>query len=281
MKIKLVTIVALCISAITLNAKPLTSTSTGLLTTTSSPTPVVPAARSITGFEVSEGFATGFLGTQAGWSNFGTSATTIESSNPALGVQHLRIANDPGVAAGTLTGGFSPNIGPQPNTEITSVSVDILISAGGGADYDVIGQAPSLGLLTWRINFNWLGNIFILDDVGAGLAFIDTTVAWPVNTYFNLQVISNPILNSIDYYIDGSLFYSGAAGVYAADTVEQVVILSDNFQFGEVGDFDNLNINTTYVAPAVPVPTLSTLALLLMMLTMFGILYRNQTKENN
>ena len=83
----------------------------------------------------------------------GTGPRLRPQDNPAGGLQHLRIGNDPLVGAGTFTGAFSPNLGALP-VGPSSVSMDIAISNTGGADYDVIPQAPSQGFLTARVKFS-------------------------------------------------------------------------------------------------------------------------------
>ena len=236
------------------------------------------------GFEAGEGFTPGFLGGQVGWTVFAASAVepTIDTVNPAGGSQHMQLGQDPANGPGTLLGGFSPDLGPQDVTMRSSVSVDISIGATGGADYDIVPQAPSQMFLTARVNFNFMGNIFILDDVGAGLVFIDTGVAWPVATYFNLRIEIDPVNNTIDYYVDNVLIYSSVAGVYAGTQVEQVVILSDNFNAGESADFDNLVIDTAVVdaPPIVEIPTLGQFGLGLMLVSLLGAgLYRIRRRQ--
>lgn len=231
-------------------------------------------------FEAGEGFSPGLLDGQVGWTVFAASSVqpVIDTSDPSSGAQHVQIANDPNNGGGTLVGGFSPDLGAQPAGVENRVSVDVKITAGGGADYQVIGQAPSLGFLTWRVNLDWLGNIEVLDDTGGGLAFEDTGVPWPVNTYFNLQVITNPGGSpGIEYYLDGALIYSQVM-MLSADNVEQVIVLSDNWQSSEVGNFDNLMIDTDYVEPAVPalpVPGLGTFGIILLSL---GLLWTVRRK---
>ncbi len=198
---------------------------------------------SVTGFEPAEGFAPGYVNLQAGWTTFSASDAEghIDTANPAAGVQHLRISDDPAAPDGSLTGGFSPDQGLLPAGQY-SVSVDVAIGASGGADYDVIPQAPSQEFLSARVKFSWLGDILVLDDIGAGLEFVDTDVDWVEGAYTNLAIDLDADANTIDYYYGGSLIYSSVAGVYAGTSIEQVVLASDNYQFGEHGDFDNLVI---------------------------------------
>jgi hypothetical protein len=119
------------------------------------------------------------------------------------------------------------------------------LSAIGGADYDVVAQAPSQGFLTARVKFNFQGAIYVLDDTGSGLVFIDTGTTWTADagTYKELRIEIDGLADPIDYYWGGSLFYSSVAGVFAGTSVEQVVFTSDNWQNpGETGDFDDLRV---------------------------------------
>jgi uncharacterized repeat protein (TIGR01451 family) len=113
-----------------------------------------------------------------------------------------------------------------------------------------VPQTPSQGFLAARVKFSFLGDIQILDDTGGGLAFEDSGVDWPVNQVFNLAIALDPVANTIDYFIDGVQIYSSVAGVFAGTNFEQVVVLSDNFQTTDVGDFDNLIIDTDFQAEA-------------------------------
>lgn len=188
-------------------------------------------------------FVPGFVGGQQGWTTFAASTVqpVISTANPAAGSQELRLDNDPAVAAGTYVGGFSPVQGPLGAGQYV-VSVDVAISATGGANYIVVPQAPSQSFLTARVEFDWLGDIYVLDDVGSGLALIDTGFAWTPGSYKNLTIDIDSIANTIDYYYDGGLFYSSVAGVFAGTSVEQVVLFCDNYQYGETGDMDNLSV---------------------------------------
>lgn len=194
-----------------------------------------------TGFEPAA-FAPGNIGGQAGWTVYNNNVNqTVSTANPFAGVQHYRNSNEPGFPVATSVGAFSPDLGPQVPAP-QSMSVEINIGATGGADYDVIPQAPSQAFLTARVKFYYLGDIYVLDNPGTGLAFIDTGADWVAGQYKNLTIDLDPIADTIDYYYDGALIYSSVAGVFAGTTFEQVVLVSDNYHFGESGDFDNLVI---------------------------------------
>ena len=194
-------------------------------------------------FEAAEGFAPGFISGQAGWTAFAASLVEghIDTANPFSGTQHLRISQDPAVASGTLLGAFSPVV-TDTVVDASSMMVWIAIGDIGGADYDVAPQAPSQSLLTARVNFSYLGDINVLDDTGSGTTFIDTGTDWVVGTYNLLEIFVDPAANTIDYYYGGSLIYSSVGGVFAGTVIEQVVLLSDNWNAGESCDIDELFI---------------------------------------
>lgn len=196
------------------------------------------------GFEPGEGFVPGFIGGQVGWSGFAASTAEghIDTVNPRNGTQHLRISLDPAVASGNLLGAFSPVV-PDLVVDASSVLVYVAIGATGGADYDVVPQTPTQGFLTARVKFSWQGDILVLDDTGSGLGFVDTGTDYTPGPYVPLQIDIDPVGNTIDYFYNGVLIYSSVAGVFAGTIVEQVVLLSDNFNLSESGDFDDLSID--------------------------------------
>ncbi|MDP6380637.1 MAG: hypothetical protein QF662_04755, partial [Phycisphaerae bacterium] len=142
-----------------------------------------------TGFEPAEGFSTGFIGFQGGWSYYAGNTTqpVISGANPAGGTQHLRLDEHAGLDVGTTVGAFSPDLGPLASGEY-SVSVDVAISGLFGADYRVIAQSPSQGLKTAWLNFSWLGDIKVVDDVGVGSQWVDTGQDWSTGAYRNLTI---------------------------------------------------------------------------------------------
>ncbi|MDX2132899.1 MAG: hypothetical protein SFY69_12685 [Planctomycetota bacterium] len=192
------------------------------------------------GFET---FAPGPISGQNGWTTFAANgaAPVISSANPASGSQHLLLSAGPG-STGSFNGAFSPDFGDFSN-DFSSVSVDVLISNTGDQDAAIIGQAPSQALLTWRALLNFQGNILVLDDVGAGLAFVDTGADWTPGQYFNFRVDTNPAADTINYYYNNSLIYSSVSGVFAATAVEQVILFGDNFfSSSSFTAYDNLTI---------------------------------------
>ncbi|MCA9254796.1 MAG: hypothetical protein KDA33_04130, partial [Phycisphaerales bacterium] len=202
-----------------------------------------------TGFEDTEGFLTGTIDLQNGW---GVSTVggvpgvhaQIATNNPAAGVQNLHVVDDATIAQGTLLFAFSPTIIPTPAVGPSVTTLDCFIPAGANANYRIQAQTPAQGFLTWRVEFDFQGTILTIDDIGAGFQIVDTAVAFPTDTYFELKVEFLPSTGQYTYYIDNVPFYTSVGGLFAGTIVEQVIIGSDNFQIApEGGDFDNLNIN--------------------------------------
>ncbi len=191
-----------------------------------------------TGFEPGEGFLTGFLDEQQGWTVFDASSVQpiISDANPGSGTQHMRIAKDPSLDEGTWVGGFSPYLGEQPAGRYI-VSVDVNISGAEGADYHVLAQAPSQESIATWLRFDWQGNIFVRDNSGI---WSDTNTSWTVGSYTNLTIDLDADADSLDYYYGGHLIHSTSAT--GATSIEQVIFFGDNWNDGDVGDFDNLSI---------------------------------------
>ncbi|MBX3357911.1 MAG: hypothetical protein KF745_05740 [Phycisphaeraceae bacterium] len=203
------------------------------------------------GFETAEGYVVGPLDGQLGWATApaATATQSVTTANPYAGNQNFRMVNNAGNPNGTNQLAFSPVLGVFAGGQ-SETSMQINLSNDGGADYDVVGQAPSQALLTWRVKFSWTdangtgpGTIFILDDLGGGLGFVDTGVAWNTGAYTELRVLTDSVADTITYFYGGAPLYTGVAGIFAGTSVEQVVMLNDNFQLpGETGDFDNVSV---------------------------------------
>ncbi|MGP1345575.1 MAG: PEP-CTERM sorting domain-containing protein [Phycisphaerales bacterium] len=240
---------ALMMVAGTALAKDLPSLSTSYI-----PAPESIGVDTLTASEGFEGFGLGPISGQGGWTTFlaNQNAPVVSNLTPAGGSQHLRITQGPG-SAGGFNGAFSPDYGDFANKK-SIVSVDVRVDTPGGADAIVIAQAPSQGFLTWRVQFRFTGNIFILDDLGAGLALVDTGVPFVQGAYSNLTVVTDAAAGTIDYFYGGNPLYSSNAGVFAATAVEQVILAGDNF-------YNNAEESISYDNFSIAVPTPGALAL--------------------
>ncbi len=194
-----------------------------------------------TNFESSEGFGLGFLDGQADWSTFASNTVdpVISDAHPLSGSRHLRINGDPYLAQGESVGGFSPSLDTRPPGHYT-VDVYVHVSDTGGADYYVVPQAPSQGLVSAYMRFTYLGDIYVADDLGSGLEWVNTGIDWYPGSYVETAIEIDTTYDTINYYYGGYLIYSSA--IIAATSVEEVVLFSDNYHYGDVGDFDWLGI---------------------------------------
>ncbi len=123
-----------------------------------------------TGFEA-PGFAVGPIINQNGFTTFNADANgpIISTANPKSGNQHLRLPDNPlgqrhverRVLAGLLRWDWSANRDPR-----------VLLHSDqrcGGADYDFIAQSVGQSQLVFRLKFEFLGTVVVVDDLdGAG-----------------------------------------------------------------------------------------------------------------
>ena len=193
-----------------------------------------------TGFEPAEGFAPGHIEGQAGWTSFDSSTAEahIDTVNPETGVQHLRIAKDPAIGTPVDTGAFSPNLGVFASVSAT-VSVDVNITALGGAQYEVWTQAPAQDLRTAVVEFRRTGDIWAQETAG----FVDTGANWVPGVYKNLTIVltvTAPGTGTIETFYDGVSIHSTA--IFAGDAVQEVLFIGNNANNLDDGDFDNLEI---------------------------------------
>jgi hypothetical protein len=170
--------------------------------------------------------------------------------NPASGDQHLRISKDSSIGTGIPTGCFSPLITALPGP--SSTSIDMYVSGPGGADYGIAPYSSSDGTWAAFVSLDWLGGIEIHD----GSSFVPTGADWVAGEYKTLRIDIDPGAGIIEYFYDGVLIYTG--GLLGTTTVDQVVLLSDNWHVDDYGDYDNLSFGSTEPPTAVEMADLST-----------------------
>lgn len=198
----------------------------------------------LTGFEVADGFEPGEF-PQGGWSPYGAvpSGASVSDAHPDSGSQHLRIRRVPGAPLASATGAYSPELGAQPPGRFV-LRLRFASNDRAGADYEIIPESGSQGLLSARMVFKGSGDIMVLDDVGAGLTLVDTGANWVAGgKYRTIKIILDSVADTIDYYYNGSLIHSSVSGVFAGTTIEQIAIEGRNFNdSGNWGDFDDLSL---------------------------------------
>lgn len=198
-----------------------------------------------TGFEMPD-FGTGFIGGQSGWSTFDNNQSQphISDLNPFDGTQHLRIGKDDALQNGDPVGAFSPIVAQTPGGN-TLASLMLNISATGGASYEVAAQSVSEDSLTGLVQFFWAdfdgdganGDILVLD----GGDYVDTGYDYVAGEYRQLRIEAFGSDDALDYYYDEELIYSTTLA-QGGTVIEQLVLMSDNFQSGDHADFDNVAI---------------------------------------
>lgn len=259
---------AIVVAACTLTTPTIGAMSVDALTRPSGSPRGVTIDSNFIGFETAEGYTVGDLNAQNGWQVFnnyplGTDVALRADNNG----QAMRLTGTTAAPAGDFVGGFSPTFNPVGPSYV--FTIDTLIDDNGGANYDIVGQAPaSSALLTFRVSFDFLGNIFVLDQTGPGVfEFIDTGVAWVENQWNTLTVSVDADSDTIEYAYAGSVIHSSA--IFAGALVEEVVVFSDNFQFFGGGSFSGGpaagwfdNIDLLVPSPATGATALAAMTLL-------------------
>lgn len=203
-----------------------------------------------TGFEA-PAFSVGPINTQNGFTTFNANASgpIISTANPKSGSQHLRLPDNPALANGTLSGAFSPvfagGTGPQ---IVTRASYFIPTNDVGGADYDFIAQSVGQSQLAFRLKFEFLGTVVVVDDLdgaGSGVAtFEDTGFAFATGQWNNIEVVTDYTTLTHTYKINGTTIYTGNFINQTNTSIDQVIMFSDLFHNPGVvgGDVDDVSV---------------------------------------
>ncbi|MGA2030752.1 MAG: lectin like domain-containing protein [Thermoguttaceae bacterium] len=214
-----------------------------------------------TGFESSEGFTAGFLGTQNGWNTFAGDATqpAVAVGSPFDGSQYLQVGNDAKVAAGGLVGGFSPDFGSQ-SAGTYVVSANLLVNQPtnplkfmGGSNYYVAVLGDSQGDITADICFYHelnQGYVFVLTNVGSQVQWTYTGWTWGPDSPIQVTIAIDATTNQINYYGNGYALFRGA--VWSIPAAEQIVLYDDNLNSadGVTAAYDDLDVSRTLLIPA-------------------------------
>lgn len=195
------------------------------------------------GFEASEGYASGTINNQNGWTGFvnagANAASTVQPSGGNPG-QALRLTKNTLSSQGSLLGGFSPVFA---NPTRRTMQVDVRIDDNGGANYFFAGASvsnPAPGqsnALLFVVNFDYRGTIYVGQNTAGALTYADTGIAWLQNTW---QTVSVELTQSgITYRYNGQSFSSGFfnTNLGASALLEQAILYSDNYQDSGLGSF--------------------------------------------
>ena len=181
-----------------------------------------------TGFEGTEGWILGPL-PQNGWQlGVGDGGFDVVATNKNGSINSLQLHKNAAAAQGNTQLAFSPL---NSDSTRTRVCFDFKMDDAAGANYAVIAQSPSEALLTWRVEFDYGGNIFVLDldNTGTAVTFVDTGIAWATGyAWKQIQVDIDTVGGTIEYRYDNALIYTGA--LFGGTANEQIVLRHDNWQ---------------------------------------------------
>ncbi|WP_179375015.1 T9SS type A sorting domain-containing protein [Winogradskyella wichelsiae] len=195
-------------------------------------------------FESSEGFTLGDVHNQNSWISTGCgedcniSTQLISDEQASDGNYSFKITPDAlfDTQESPIMGGFYDFATPIDYTTAV-VSFDVYITEQGGSDFRfaLSGEdATGAGFFTVLINFGYLGNIAVVNELGE--AFVDAAT-WEVNTWYNIR--AEVAGSSITYYLDDvEVFQSVLVSDYNFTSMRFV---HDNW--GGDAFIDNIRIN--------------------------------------
>lgn len=195
-------------------------------------------------FETSEGYTAGNINTQNGWTTTGSGPGTfvenqvVSSESATTGTNSLKLTQEtafPGQSS-PIVGAFYNYATPVPNTAAV-FSADYFISQQDADSSNFIFGLVNLtaGVFVARFEFDFQGNIFVLDLDGTGqVVRLDTATAWSANTWYNIRMeISG---TTITYFVDNVQIHQGQ--LTSNNAIEQVRFSHDNFEgFAYVDNF--------------------------------------------
>ncbi len=192
-----------------------------------------------TTFSSEEGFTSGFIGGQNGWTTLqnNSSQPVISSEEVNAGDQSLQISAHEGLGGNTNIGVRSPSI--PTGFSYYTLTTDVFIEDLDGAHYDIVLQTPALGSITTRVRFSSEGIIQVTDNTGGGTSFV-STISYEPGEWGTFKQVIDVSASAVYYYYNDELFYTG--NLYAANTVEQIVFLSNNNNNEESAFFDNVSL---------------------------------------
>ncbi len=191
------------------------------------------------GFEASEGYETGFIGGQNGWTALSgnTSQPVVSEEMAESGSRSLKLGNHSSLGGNTNVGARTPII--STGSAYYTMELDIFVEDTGGSDYDIVLQSPTLGQLTTRMRFSSNGNVQVVQRSGNNLNFV-TVGSYSSAQWINVRKEFDTAEGEVRYFVDGDLIHTGAS---LSGTTEQVVVLHNNNNDGESAFVDNVSLS--------------------------------------
>lgn len=200
-------------------------------------------------FEASEGFTLGDINEQNGWTTTTYSETEggptlyidsqlISDELSSDGTQSLKITEDTNFTTSNnpVFGAFNSNF--STTGEQFEVSYDFYGSILDGADFTF--NLYNGNDFTARVNFSYQGVVAVVDlnDAGTGLTYVPTTQTWLAETWYNVKIVFDITDNTVEYYVDETLIYSG---VPLSNSFDTIACTHDNW--GGFAYYDNIIVS--------------------------------------
>ncbi|GGW67950.1 putative secreted protein (Por secretion system target) [Winogradskyella epiphytica] len=196
-------------------------------------------------FEASEGFSLGDINTQNGWETTSTGPGTfvtnqeITDAQATDGTYSFKFGNEPAFPGqeGPVVGGFYDFATPIPHSTFT-VSFDMLATQqdGTGADFrfGLTGTDGTDGYYVLVVDFNYLGNINVLNAAGDAFQIIGT---WTANTWYNVRAEVSE--TNVTFFVND--VEAGQSVLISNYDIESLRVVHDNY--GGDAYVDNIRIN--------------------------------------
>ena len=188
-------LVVLCTSTTQSFARP-RDAHPSLITLRGGSTPAFAGADGLsTGFEQPE-FLPGSIVGQNGWdcSDNAIVSSLVATFKPDTGSQHLRLIDNTGEPNSAISFVLSTQFEAMSQADVSvrySIN-NVTPGPNGGAEYEFVPQSAAQGFVVTRMVLGFTGDIFVLDDVGAGPEFIDTGADWLTGDYHTLGILDRP-----------------------------------------------------------------------------------------
>ncbi|MCF1192433.1 T9SS type A sorting domain-containing protein [Mangrovimonas sp. AS39] len=190
-------------------------------------------------FESEESYILGDINAQNGWTTTGCGdACNIENQvisdeMSSEGTYSLKIDNESAYSGqdSPIVGAFYDYTTNVPYLDST-FSADIYISETGGANFRMGNVNLTQGVFTTIFEFDYQGNIFVLDDG----SFYDTLIEWSAETWYNVRI--EIYETTAKYFLDNVEIHEASITPY--DT-EQFRFAHDNW--GGYAYIDNFKTN--------------------------------------
>ena len=176
------------------------------------------------------------------WPRDDSSGFILSNNDPNSEPRNLRLTPRDGLASNRLTGVVAPFFGPL-TSQGYSISMDLkLPQLNTDNQFHILIEEPSRDNLTAWIWFDD-GNIIVRNRITPeGLDFLNTGANYTPNQYFNFEIRTDPLNQSIQYLIDGVVIFNG--NLFEGSAPERILLAHLNHQTADVFEIDNFYVST-------------------------------------